>query len=176
MRTFHFFVAVLTFAAACGSKSAPTSTPVIKDPVPMNEGTASAEAAPSSATAVLASYERVRAALAADDMSSVPASARELETSARAATTTGPYYAAIADGASKLASAGDLTAARAAFGEVSQHLVALLASDTSLAKGQHVFECPMVSGYNKWVQPSENLENPYMGKRMLTCGGASSWE
>lgn len=175
MRTLHF-LAALTFAAAC-SKSGPSSTtPATKDPVPMSEGTPLTNEAPSSATAVLASYEGVRAALAADDMSNVPASARELEASARAAATTGQHYAAIADGANKLASAGDLTAARAAFGEISEHLVALLASDKSLAQGQHVFECPMVSGYNKWVQPSENLENPYMGKRMLTCGGASSWE
>lgn len=176
MRTIHF-LAVLTFAAACSSKRAPSpTTPATKDPVPVSDGTTSAPPAPSSATAILASYERVRAALAADDVNSVPASARELETAARAAATTGEHYAGIADGANKLASAADLKAARAAFGEVSQHLVGLLASDKSLAKGQHVFECPMVSGYNKWVQPSESLENPYMGKRMLRCGGASSWE
>jgi Cu(I)/Ag(I) efflux system membrane fusion protein len=108
-------------------------------------------------------------------MNPVPNAARDLESAARVSTSS-PHFAAIADGATKLAAAADIKAARAAFGVVSQHVVALLASDKSLASGQHVFECPMVSGYNKWVQPTETLENPYMGKRMLTCGGASSWE
>lgn len=119
--------------------------------------TAQAPAVPASVTAVLASYERVRAALAADDISAIPGAARDLESSARAGGTGSNHFSAIADGAGKLASAADIRAARAAFGEVSQHLVALLASDKSLVQGQHVFECPMVSGYNKWVQPSENL-------------------
>lgn len=177
MRTLIVLLA-LAIAAAC-SKSAPdTKTPAVNDPVPMAEATPSpsASSAPSSATAMLASYERIRAALAADDMSPVPGAARELEAAARAIGTSGPHYGAIADGATKLAAAADIKAARSAFGAVSEHLVALLASDKSLATGQHVFECPMVKGYNKWVQPTENLENPYMGKRMLTCGGESSWE
>ena len=169
---------VLTVAigGAC-SKSTPASkTPIVNDPVPMADATASPPPAPSSATAVLASYERVRAALAADDMEAAPSAARDLESSARAEATSSKQFAAIADGASRLAAAPDIKTARAAFGEVSQHLVALLAADKSLATGQNVFECPMVKGYNKWVQPTKNLENPYMGKRMLTCGGESSWE
>ncbi len=175
MRTLAIVLA-LVVGGAC-SKNAPSSTtPAVNDPVPMTEATASPSPAPSSATAVLASYERVRAALAADDLSPVPSAARDLESSARAAATRSNHFAAIADGASKLAAAADIKAARAAFGAVSEHLVALLASDKTLSAGQHIFECPMVSGYNKWVQPTNNLENPYMGKRMLTCGGESSWE
>jgi threonine/homoserine/homoserine lactone efflux protein len=34
----------------------------------------------------------------------------------------------------------------------------------------HVFECPMAKGYKRWVQPTDELENPYMGQEMLTCG------
>jgi hypothetical protein len=28
----------------------------------------------------------------------------------------------------------------------------------------------------KWVQPEEAIENPYMGKAMLQCGGGSDWK
>ncbi len=175
MRTLATLV-VLALGGACSKSAPPAMTPAVNDPVPMAGPTATPSVAPSSATAVLASYERVRAALAADDMSAVPGAARDLESSARAAATSSSHFAGIADGASRLAGAADIKLARAAFGEVSQHLVALLGSDKSYASGQHVFECPMVTGYNKWVQPTKELENPYMGKRMLTCGGESSWE
>jgi Cu(I)/Ag(I) efflux system membrane fusion protein len=124
---------------------------------------------------VLAAYERTRALLAADKLEGLADAARELETSAKAAGA-GPHYGDIATSAAKLAIATDLDAARASFGDVSKHVVALLAGDPSLAQGQHVFECPMVKGYKKWVQPTQDLQNPYMGKRMLACGGKSTWK
>jgi membrane fusion protein, copper/silver efflux system len=55
-------------------------------------------------------------------------------------------------------------------------VVTLLATDKALAKGLRVFECPMVQGYRKWVQPSDEMANPYMGKKMLACGGESTWQ
>ncbi len=81
----------------------------------------------------------------------------------------------IASAAKGLGSAGDVEAARSAFGEVSRHVVALLAADRTLAEGKHVFECPMAAGYKKWIQPTAKLENPYMGTKMLSCGGESTW-
>ena len=168
----------LAIAVAACSKGAPVgkTTPAVADPVPMGEASSTA-ASPASKQAVLAAYERARASLASDDLTGVPDAARELESSAKASAS-GPndHFAAIAEAAPKLAVAADLKAARATFGEISQHLVALLATDKALATGQHVFECPMAAGYKKWVQPSEDLENPYMGKRMLTCGGPSTLE
>ena len=178
MRSIHFLLFLGLAAAACSKAAPATKTPAVADPVPMGDTSASSPpaAAPDSARAVLAAYERVRVSLAADDLTGVPEAARALETSAKAAASAGnAHFSAIATSSSALAAAADLKAARTSFGEVSEHLVALLATDKALATGQHVFECPMVKGYNKWVQPSENLENPYMGKRMLTCGGESSW-
>jgi len=166
MRSLQFAVVVL-LTSAC-AKSAPSTTP-IKDPVPMAEGPKEPAATP--ATAMLAAYERVRALLAADELEGVGAAAREIEATANAAS-----YTAIATNAAKLAGAADLEAARVSFADVSRDVVTLLASDKALAKGQHVFECPMVQGYRKWVQPSQDLENPYMGKKMLACGGESTWE
>lgn len=178
MRTLQFLFG-FAVAAAC-SKSSPTAPthPVnAAAPVAASSSTGASDTAPSKA--VLAAYERVRAALAADDMSGVPPAARDLEASARdvkAASSASSHFSAIAEAAGKLAGAADIKVARASFGDVSQHLVAVLAADKSLAVGLHVFECPMAAGYKKWVQPTEDLANPYMGKRMLRCGGESSWE
>ena len=179
MRWMHLPLVLVIAAAAC-SKDGPAgkTTPSVADPVPMGEASQPTDAPSASGRAVLAAYERARASLAADDLSGVPDAARELETSAKAAATgsSGEHFSAIAAVAPKLAAATDLKAARASFGEISQHLVAVLAADKTLATGQHVFECPMAAGYKKWVQPSKDLENPYMGKRMLTCGGPSTLE
>lgn len=172
MRSMHLVFSLAIAVAAC-SKEAPAhkTTPAVADPIPMGEASQPTETAAASSRAVLAAYERVRASLAADDLSGVPDAARELETSAKAAATDSTaHFTAIAAAAPKLAEAPDLKAARASFGEISQHLVALLAADKALAAGQHVFECSMAAGYKKWVQPSKDLGNPYMGKRMLACG------
>jgi Cu(I)/Ag(I) efflux system membrane fusion protein len=160
----------LLLATAC-AKSAPSSTsPAVIDPVPMNEHAEHTPAA-TPATAVLAAYEKTRALLAADEMTGLAEAARELDASAAKA-----QYPQLAATAGKLAMATDIEAARESFGEVSRELVVILAKDPALAKGQHVYECPMVKGYRKWVQPSEDMENPYMGKKMLACGGESTWD
>ena len=57
---------------------------------------------------------------------------------------------------------------------MSRHLLALLRAEDSLASGLHVFECPMADGYGRWVQPSADISNPYMGTRMPACGSESS--
>src|SRR5690606_34551525 len=53
---------------------------------------------------------------------------------------------------------------------LSRHLVNLVAADPRLREGLHAFECPMVEGDGVWLQPSPELQNPYMGPRMLVCG------
>ncbi|MDQ3340519.1 MAG: hypothetical protein M4D80_35625 [Myxococcota bacterium] len=166
----RLLISIVLLAVVACSKSAPTNTTPIKDPVPMVEAEKpSATVTP--ATETLAAYERARALLAADEIKGLAESARTLEASATSA-----KYTAIASSATKLAAAADLDAARTAFGDVSREVVTLLAGDKSLAKGQYVFECPMVKGYRKWVQPSDEMANPYMGKKMLACGGESTWQ
>ncbi len=64
----------------------------------------------------------------------------------------------------------DLVKARAAFGELSRAVVAVVAADPSLQPGRFLFQCPMAKGYQRWVQLEEKMANPYMGKRMLECG------
>jgi Cu(I)/Ag(I) efflux system membrane fusion protein len=80
-----------------------------------------------------------------------------------------------ADAARAMGAAKDLAAARAAFGEVSRFLLALAAADDELSAGWHVFECPMTETFPKWMQRSERLVNPYMGKAMSSCGNPSDW-
>ncbi|HEY5922595.1 MAG TPA: hypothetical protein VIV11_13030 [Kofleriaceae bacterium] len=173
MTSTNILVALAIITGACSKNTATTTAPPVSDPVPMTERSESH----GPAGAILAAYERARALLAADELNGVADAAREIEASAKTgAQPSPPHFAAIAEGAEKLATASDLKAARDAFGEVSRHVIALLASDKALARGQHVFECPMVRGYKKWVQPSADLQNPYMGKRMLACGGESTWQ
>ena len=70
----------------------------------------------------------------------------------------------------------DPDAVRKAFGEVSRSVVALLAAEPSLREGLNIFECSMAQGYQKWVQKTETIENPYMGSQMLACGTKATWD
>jgi Cu(I)/Ag(I) efflux system membrane fusion protein len=72
--------------------------------------------------------------------------------------------------AASLGAAPDLQTARQSFGEVSRLLLTLAEVDPRLLEGWHVFSCPMTSTYPKWIQRSAELENPYMGTGMTTCG------
>jgi membrane fusion protein, copper/silver efflux system len=168
-RPLSMFSTLLLLLVACAGQS-PASTTPISDPVPMPTA-APTEPAPARFAELLAAYEHVRDRLAADDAPGVATPARALEAAAQAA-----QLASLARHAAALAATSDLAAARDAFGEVSRDVVSLLAADQSLARGYHVFECPMVKGYRKWVQPSEEMANPYMGPKMLACGGETTWE
>ncbi|MEC7984917.1 MAG: efflux RND transporter periplasmic adaptor subunit [Myxococcota bacterium] len=69
-----------------------------------------------------------------------------------------------------LGEASDLVQARGAYQELSRSVIALISIYPSLKDGLFVFSCPMVEGYNKWVQTEETMANPYMGTAMLQCG------
>lgn len=133
-------------------------------------------------THALDAYEQIRAQLAADDVAGVTASADTLEKAAGEATSKVPerlrtHLQAVASSARSLKemSKEDASAVRRTFGDVSRSVVALLAAGPSLQQGRHVFECPMAQGYKKWVQPTAELSNPYMGTRMPSCGSASEF-
>lgn len=175
--SFSKLFVLFALVGAC-SKNIPTTTaPPGNDPIPMASEPVAASPLATSMHSILAAYERVRSRLAADDLSGVADAAREIQTTAKLAyaESKATDLMEIANSAATLGAANDIAVARASFGEISRHVIALLASDKALAKTMHVFECPMVSGYKKWVQPTQDLQNPYMGKRMLACGGESSW-
>jgi hypothetical protein len=95
----------------------------------------------------LAGYERVRAALAADDLSTAKAAVKE-----------------IGDEGSEIAKAASLKDARTGFEKLSNRAKALVAGQS----GYYVMHCPMLK--KDWVQTSEKISNPYGGKEMVTCG------
>ncbi len=127
--------------------------------------------------------ERVRTELAFDRLDGVAVPAREAAQAIRAAEVALPGAGSeVADclgqgaaAAESLAAATDIEAARLAYGELNRFLIALAAADPRLQEGWHVFRCPMAKGFKKWLQKSPTLENPYMGQKMSTCGGSSTW-
>jgi hypothetical protein len=95
----------------------------------------------------LAGYEKVRAALAADDLSAA-------KTAAKGIGEEGGY----------VAKAASLKDARAGFETMSSRAKALAAGQS----GYYVARCPMLK--KDWVQTSEKISNPYGGKEMVSCG------
>ena len=126
---------------------------------------------------VLTSYELMRAALAADDVTPVAALATKLEPAvAQLVADKKPGAVDLQKGVVALKAAVDVKAARTAFGDFSKGVVAAVAADATLQPGRFLFSCPMANGYQRWVQRSSTLANPYMGKRMLGCGEAiAAW-
>jgi membrane fusion protein, copper/silver efflux system len=107
-------------------------------------------------------YLTIQTALSLDTLDGVQASAKAIASSTRKL---GAQGAAAEAAALALASAADLKAARAAFGELSNAVIAL--SGTGHAGVKRAY-CPMVKKY--WLQKSDKIENPYYGSQMYRCG------
>jgi hypothetical protein len=133
--------------------------------------------------AALGTYEEMRGDLAADRLEGIRAGALRVAGALRAALPgdaelTGSVPAVIeeaAEIAEAMAEAGDLAAARADFGELSRRVLLLAGHDRRLVEGWQVFACPMADGFGKWIQPTDELDNPYMGTAMPRCGAPSDW-
>jgi hypothetical protein len=95
----------------------------------------------------LGRYEKVRAALVADDLGAAKAAAGEL-----------------GDETGDLANSASLKEARAAFEKLSEKAKQLAAGQS----GYYVVHCPMLK--KDWVQTSATIANPYGGKDMVICG------
>jgi hypothetical protein len=147
---------------------------------PAPEGS-SKTAADSSLSAMLTEYEAIRALLARDATAGIgEASERLADHATRSASSlpqTSGTLTSIAQNARSLkeASGRGLPETRRSFGELSRAVIDLLARDATLRAGRWVFECPMADGYKKWVQTTDSVANPYMGKSMPSCGEASSF-
>jgi hypothetical protein len=160
----------LLLAAGCSRESAPAGEP------------AAASQASGPAGEVLTRYEAIRALLADDKTEGVQGAATQLAEAARTASSSAPdprreNLTQVASAADQLreAPAASLAEARKRFGEVSRAVVALIAAEPELGAGRYVLECPMAEGYQKWVQTSEQVSNPYFGHEMLECGATSKW-
>jgi hypothetical protein len=96
----------------------------------------------------LAGYERVRAALAADDLAGAKSAGKSL----------GPPFGFT------IWNSRNLDEARRAFGKMSAHAVKIAVGQP----GYYVIHCPMLN--KDWVQTSRTVANPYGGKDMVSCG------
>jgi hypothetical protein len=116
--------------------------------------------------AIVGSYLDIQARLAADKTDGVKASAQAIgEQAARM----GAPGEAIVKSAKEVADAADLKAARLAFGDLSDAVIAAGKAegwkDTPDVK---VAYCPMVK--KSWLQKESEIRNPSYGSAMLTCG------
>lgn len=116
--------------------------------------------------AIVASYLKIQAALAADKTDGIKPAAQEI---AKQAATMGASGAAIAKASKVMEGAADIKAARAAFAPLSDAVIkAASADDWKDVSGVKLGFCPMVG--HRWVQKDGQVSNPYYGKQMLTCG------
>lgn len=121
---------------------------------------ASAREASKEEAACFKAYHQVHDALAKDDLAGAKKSASELAEKATAAKCT-----ATPKHASELAKSDTLESAREHFKAISEECIKMAAG----VDGQYVFTCPMVKA--DWLQTdSKQVSNPYMGKKMPTCG------
>jgi hypothetical protein len=105
----------------------------------------------------------MRGALVAGDVEGVKAQAVELASAAKESDVD-----AVANTAGKVAGAGDIEAARDAFAELSEAMIAYRAIAEETPKPQVVY-CSMVK--HSWLQPKGEVSNPYYAdEAMRTCG------
>ena len=115
---------------------------------------------------VVEAYLQVQAALASDTFDGVKPAAAAV---AAQAEKMGPSGASIAQAAKAVQTAGDMKAARAAFGDLSDAVIA--AAKAEGWKGLDdvkIAYCPMAK--ESWLQKEEKIRNPYYGSSMLSCG------
>lgn len=169
-------------AHGAGAPAAGSATKPVRPQPPALPAVELSEPAVAQVQAALAAYEEARALLAGDVLDGLDQAALRLAESLRltAAAVEQPELAdALASAqtaAEGLARARDLEAARDEFGELSRLMVGISLADPRLQQDLQVFSCPMQDGFNKWLQPTRDLENPYMGQEMLTCGSSSTFE
>ncbi|MBL4634322.1 MAG: DUF3347 domain-containing protein [Kofleriaceae bacterium] len=157
-------------------KSAKANKPKSKPDTAEIPKTTQAKADTSFAAGMMQSYETCRALLASDKAELADCAAGIVAAS-KTAHKDAPeavhgHISTTVSAAEALAKIApdDIEVVRLGFGEVSKAMVAMLTAAPEAAKSYHLFECPMAKGYKKWAQPGKELENPYMGTKMLSCG------
>ena len=116
--------------------------------------------------AIVGSYLEIQAQLATDKLDGIKPSATAL---AARADGLGEAGAAMVKAARTVADAADVTAAREAFGGLSEAVIAAAKAEGWKDLGDaKLAYCPMVK--RSWLQKGEKINNPYYGTAMSTCG------
>lgn len=113
---------------------------------------------------IVSSYLEIQAALTGDTIDGVRAAAEKIGGDAGKMGAAGEP---IVKTAKDLAAATDIKAARAAFGPLSDAVIAAVRADPA-AHGVRLAYCPMADA--SWLQKEEKIRNPYYGSSMLSCG------
>jgi hypothetical protein len=117
-------------------------------------------------TTIVDPYLRIQTALSDDSFEGVAADAKAIATEAGKL---GQDGRGLATAAKALETAKDIKSARAAFGELSDALLAYAQSTKSpLGPNVNVAYCSM--NKKSWAQKGDKIANPYYGKEMKTCG------
>ncbi len=130
---------------------------------------------------IFAATEEIRVALSQDRTDTVPTLATRIQSDLEGlhgALVPGPVRDAISQtstNASFVAESNSAATMRTTYAKLSEDLFRLAQADPRLQKGWRVFSCPMVESFPKWFQAPEQIENPYMGQKMLACGSSSDW-
>lgn len=116
--------------------------------------------------AIVASYLEIHMALAADKIDGVKPAAAAI---AKQAEALGEKGEKLIKAARAVESAGNIKAARNAFGNLSAEVIAAAKTDEwkDLPDVKLAY-CPMVN--KSWLQKGDDVKNPYYGSSMLTCG------
>ncbi len=115
---------------------------------------------------VYAHYLKIQGDLANDSFQGVSAEAAAI-TKAVQGDSMKMLPATVATEAEALAKAADLKSARAAFKPLSGALIQYLADHHAQGVYVEVY-CPMAKA--SWLQADKNVNNPYLGQEMPTCG------
>jgi Cu(I)/Ag(I) efflux system membrane fusion protein len=117
---------------------------------------------------VYGQYSLIQAALAGDALTGVATAAVTIIKLVRS---DAKLPAGIAD-AAKVSIAADLNAARVAFKELSDALVAHRQTDGTVTERFYVIHCSMAFDNQgaSWLQATKTASNPYFGASMLRCG------
>jgi hypothetical protein len=133
-------------AGCCSAKATPIVTAFASPP---RVSLASDEKLSEADAEFLASYEKIRSALAGDNLDAAKAAAADVK------------------GAEEIASAKKIADARVAFKGLSATAIAKAKGHA----GFFVAHCPMVKGGGAdWLATSKKIENPYFGSAMFSCG------
>ncbi len=110
-------------------------------------------------------YLKIQAALADDSLTGVAENAEAISTAVQSNAKMLPEEVGMR--AETLAKSSDLKSARATFAPLSDALIKYLNDHHAKAAYEELY-CPMARA--NWLQADKNVNNPYLGKAMASCG------
>jgi len=149
-------LSVLMFAAACAPAPQTSNTPAAGTPMPRT---------------IVDPYLKIQSALADDSTEGIHSNAGTIVTAATALGSPAMKIdtAAIALAAASEAAPPDINDVRDKFGTLSDAIDTYMTGEKlTPPDGVKIAVCPMV--HKPWMQEGDQIQNPYYGKSMPTCG------